>query len=165
MDTTLTSAGLSPSTDPQPDQAAPLMPERIAQVLTVLFILIDHAHTLLELLEQGTAMRGFTLIARCFGTTKVPVIVAAIRRGLRRAVALRQVLQDCAADGGDIRLPRKRTPRARKAAWQDPTAAGNAASGDGASGDPASGDAFASDSTSGGPASANTAFGTAAWGD
>src|SRR5579875_524002 len=156
MDTTLTSAGLSPSTDPQPDQAAPLMPERIARVLTVLFILIDHAHTLLELLEQGTAMRGFTLIARCFGTTKVPVIVAAIRRGLRRAVALRQVLQDCAADGHDIRLPRKRAPRARKAAWQDPAAAG-----DGASGDSASSDLASRDPGSLSPASGNAAFGTA----
>ena len=89
------------------------MPEGIAQFLPILHVLLGYGRHLAATLEHRAAARGFAVIARCFGTARIAVILAHLTRGIRRAVALERVLLARAAAGRDIAIPedRIRAPR------------------------------------------------------
>ena len=101
---------------PDPPGAAAVMPTRIGRVLGVLRRLIDYGKQLATAVQQRAAAPGFTLFARPFGTADVPVILARITAGLRRAAALEARLCERAARGRDLtptpaRMPASHQPR------------------------------------------------------
>ena len=105
---------------PDPTAAPPIA---IRRVLGVLRWLIDHGRQLAATLHQRSAVPGFALFARRFGSADLAVILARITAGLRRAAALEAALNRRAARGRDltptpVRLPAMRLPLAgrRKAA-------------------------------------------------
>ena len=95
-------AGLSPPPDPPKDRRGEAVPEGIAAVLTVLRILLAYGNHLLATLELRAFQRSFATIAQCFGTARLPVIIARLTRGIRRAMALQRVLLARAASGNDL---------------------------------------------------------------
>jgi hypothetical protein len=105
-----TTAGRSTHPDPQPDRAAAPTPERIAHILTILAVLLRYGLHLAKALDHLATLRGFSIIARAFGTAKLPLIVASVRRGTRRLLALQRVLRARAATGRDLCPP---SPRSR----------------------------------------------------
>jgi hypothetical protein len=117
--TTLT-AGLASLPDPQKDRPGRPVPEGIAAVLAILAILTGYGRHLAETLEHRAVWSGFATIAQFFGTASVPVILAHIKRGIMRAVALERMLRRRAARGRDLVILARRV-RARRAA--EPAAA------------------------------------------
>src|SRR5487761_2632320 len=95
-------AGLSPPPDPSPDRAQKPVPQNIADVLTLLHILLAYGRHLAATLEHRAAARGFSVIAQFFGTARVPAILARLSRGILRAMALERVLLARAARGRDL---------------------------------------------------------------
>ena len=116
--TTLT-AGLATLPDPAMDRPAKPVPERIAAVLSVVAILTEYGSHLADTIEHRAIWRGFATIAQFFGTAAMPVILAHIRRGIMRAVALEHMLLRRAARGRDLAILARRV-HARRAA--EPTA-------------------------------------------
>src|SRR5487761_2237160 len=103
-------AGLSPPPDPSPDRAQKPVPQNIADVLTLLHILLAYGRHLAATLEHRAAARGFSVIAQFFGTARVPAILARLSRGILRVMALERVLLARAARGRDLAFlqPRRR---------------------------------------------------------
>ena len=95
------------------------VPERIAAVLSVVAILTEYGRHLADTIEHRAIWRGFATIAQFFGTAAMPVILAHIRRGIMRAVALEHMLLRRAARGRDLAILARRV-HARRAA--EPTA-------------------------------------------
>jgi hypothetical protein len=89
------------------------LPERIAQILPIVRILLAYGRHLASSLEERATARNFSVIAQCFGTAKLPVISAQIYRGILRAIALERLLLARAARGLDLTIlaPRTRAPR------------------------------------------------------
>ena len=87
------------------------MPARIAAFLHTLRILLGYGRHLAETVGDRATLPGFSLIGACFGTARLPVILAHLQRGILRAMALERVLLLRAASGRDIALvePRIRT--------------------------------------------------------
>ena len=107
-------AGLPSQSDPKQNRPGKPMPERIAQILPVLHILLDYGRHLAETLEHRAVARGFSVIAQCFGTANVAAILARVCRGIMRAVALERVLLARAARGRDLVAPQPRAGVRRK---------------------------------------------------
>ena len=81
------------------------MPTRHRGVIVgVLGILIAYDHHIADTLEHRAAQRSFAVIPRFFGTTRLPVIIARLSRGILRAVPLERMLLARAARGRE-RLP------------------------------------------------------------
>ena len=93
---------LSPLPDPPPDRAQKPVPQNIADVLTLLHILLAYGRHLIATLEPRAAASGFSNIAQFFGTARVPAILARLTRGMLRAQALQRVLLARAARGRDL---------------------------------------------------------------
>ncbi len=106
-------AGLASHPDPQQDRPGKPVPANIAQILQIVRILLGYGRHLARTLEHRAAVRGFSVIAQCFGTANVAVILAHLCRGIRRAIALERVLLARAARGRDLAIlqPRARTSR------------------------------------------------------
>lgn len=102
-------AGLQPQPVPQQDQAAETLPPNITQILHILQILLSYGRHLAITLEHRAAARGFSVIAQCFGTAKVSVILAQLYRGIMRAAALERVLLARAARGRDLTVQQPRS--------------------------------------------------------
>jgi len=99
-------------------------PPRIAQVLGVVRTLIIYGQNLAETLNQHASqphiLPCFSFIARVFVTKDIAVILARITRGLLRAAALEQRLQNRAARGRDIQPAALRPPSRRKRRAAEP---------------------------------------------
>ena len=111
-------AGLASHPDPQPDRPGTAMPANIGFLLYIVRILADYGRHLSATLEHRAVARGFSIIAQCFGTANVVVILAHLYRGIMRAVALERILLARAARGRDLavhgaRDRRKPQPPAR----------------------------------------------------
>ena len=121
-----TTSGLPLPPDPSQDRAQKLVPQNIADVLTLLHILLSYGRHLAITLEHRAAARGFSVIAQFFGTARVPVILARLARGMLRAMALQRVLLARAARGRDLVYlpPRRRAARAPQPAPPPPKPAG-----------------------------------------
>jgi hypothetical protein len=116
--TTLT-AGLATTPDPPKDRPGKPVPEGIAAILSIVAVLTEYGRHLADTIEHRAIWRGFATIAQFFGTAAMPVILAHIRRGLMRAVALERMLRRRAARGRDLTILARRMG-ARRAA--EPTA-------------------------------------------
>ncbi len=101
-------AGLASQPDPQQDRPGKPVPANIAQILHIVRILLGYGHHLAATIERRAAARGFSIIAQCFGTANVAVILAHLCRGIMRAVALERVLLARAARGRDLAVPQPR---------------------------------------------------------
>jgi hypothetical protein len=102
-------------------------PARIAEILAIVSVLATYGRHLAATLEHRAVARGFATIARYFGTVRLDTILAHLRRGLMRAVALERVLLLRAARGRDLQIlaPRtasRRAPPAEDAANTEQTA-------------------------------------------
>src|SRR5487761_2739502 len=95
------SAGLSPPPDPPQDRAEKPVPQNIADVLTLLHILLAYGRHLAATLEPRAA-----------------AILARLSRGMLRLMALERVLLARAARGRDLVFlqPRRRAARAAQPA-------------------------------------------------
>jgi len=105
-------AGLKSQPDPHQDRPGKPVPANIGQALHIVRILLGYGRHLAATLEHRAAARGFSVIAQCFGTAKVSVILAHLSRGIMRAIALERVLLARAARGRDliIQAPRTNAP-------------------------------------------------------
>ena len=115
MPTTRDTSSLASQPDPQPDRGGKPVPERIAELLDTVRILIGYGRHMAETIEGRAIRRGFATIAQFFGTAALPVMLAHIQRGIMRAVALERVLLARAARGRDLvilapRVHSRRTP-------------------------------------------------------
>ena len=108
-------AGPPSQPDPHQDRPGNPVPANIGQILHILRILLNYGHHLADTIEHRAAARGFSVIAQCFGTAKVPMILAHLRRGIMRAVALERLLLARAARGRDLTIQQPRTNAPRKA--------------------------------------------------
>jgi hypothetical protein len=81
------------------------MPAGIASVLHVLNILLGYGRHLADTVRDRATIPSFTSLAACFGTARLPVILAHLQRGILRAIALERVLLARAAKGRDIEIP------------------------------------------------------------
>jgi hypothetical protein len=115
MQTPTRTADLQSEPDPQQARSGGTVPANIGQVLHVVRILLGYGRHLADTLEHRAAARGFSVIAQCFGTAKVSVIIAHLYRGIMRAVALERVLLARAAIGRDLTTQRPRTDAPREA--------------------------------------------------
>ena len=117
-------AGLSPPPDPSQDRAKKPVPQNIADVLTLLHILLAYGRHLAATLEHRAAASGFSVIAQFFGTARVPAILARLSRGLLRLQALELVLLARAARGRDLVFlqPRRRAAHEAQPALPQPPA-------------------------------------------
>jgi len=86
------------------------VPPRIADVLQLVTVLIRYGRFLAGAIARGADWRGFSIVARFFGTIAVPDIAVRIRRGMMRAIALHNVLLQRARRGGDLAVPPPRQP-------------------------------------------------------
>lgn len=106
--------------DPILDRRGKPVPDSLACVLGLLRILLTYGRHLSATLEHRATRRTFTVIAQFFGTSRLPIILARVARGVLRAVALERVLMERAARGrkliafiDPVSLPRrKRGPAA-----------------------------------------------------
>jgi len=116
--------GPDPAQDPQPDHPGRTVPERIAALLHTVRILLCFGRHLAETATHRSASTDFNAIAVCFGTGRLGAILAHLRRGILRAVALEHVLLARVASGRDISFvaPRERAA-ATPAAPEDAPAA------------------------------------------
>ena len=96
----------------------------LANLIRIVEILLTYGRHLAETLDRRAAAPGFHMIARQFGTDRVAVMLAHIRRGILRAAALHHVLMQRAARGRDLVMPPVRDRRAPPAPKtpDDPTA-------------------------------------------
>jgi hypothetical protein len=108
-------AGLPSQPDPQQDRSGNPVPANISQILHILRILLGYGRHLAATLEHRAVARGFSVIAQCFGTAKVSVILAHLYRGIMRAVSLERMLLARAARGRDLTIQAPRTNAPRKA--------------------------------------------------
>ena len=105
-------ADLSTPPDPATDRSGKPVPEKIADVLAILHILLIYGRHLAFTLERRAAVRGFSTIAQYFGTARLPAILVRLARGLLRIQALERVLLARAARGRDlVFLQPRRRPR------------------------------------------------------
>jgi hypothetical protein len=81
-----------------------LIPGRIGAVLNVLAALITHARHFTATVTTRVAAPEFATAAAVFGTYDVPTILLRMRRGLLRALALRDYLLARAARGRNLRF-------------------------------------------------------------
>jgi len=95
-------AGRATQPDPKPDRGGKPVPARIAEILSIVAILAEYGRHLADTIEHRAVWRGFATIAQFFGTAAVPVMLARIRRGIMRAIALERVLLERAARGRDL---------------------------------------------------------------
>jgi hypothetical protein len=121
-------AGLPPPPDPPQDRAAKPLPQNIADLLTILGILLAYARHLAATLEYRAAANGFTSVAQFFGTARLAVIRARLARGMLRIRALETVLRARAARGRDLvflgrREPAPRTPKPAPPTGETPAGA------------------------------------------
>lgn len=115
MSTPPTTADLASQPDPQQRRPGKPVPANIAQVLHILHILLGYGRHLADSLERRAGARHFSVIARCFGTAKVSVILAHLCRGIMRAVVLERLLLARAARGRDLVVAPLRVRPERKA--------------------------------------------------
>ena len=115
MDAANPTTGLSPQPDPKQDRPGKPVPQGIADVLTIVHILLAYGRHLMETLEHRAVARGFSVIAQFFGTARVPAILARLSRGILRAQALERVLLARAARGRDLIYLQPRRHAARQA--------------------------------------------------
>jgi hypothetical protein len=108
-------AGTTSPPDPPQHQPGKTVPANIAQVLHILRVLLGYGRHLAASIEQRSTTRGFSFIARCFGTAKVAVILAHLCRGIMRAVVLERLLLARAARGRDLVVAPLRVRAQRKA--------------------------------------------------
>jgi len=114
-------ADLATPPAPPPERCKPV-PPRIADLLVVVHVLLVYGRHLALTLEHRSVAWGFSAIAQCFGTARVPDILARISRGLLRLQALQRVLLDRARRGRDLAFlhPRRRATRKPPPATQPP---------------------------------------------
>jgi hypothetical protein len=115
MSTPPTTADLASLPDPQQRRPGKPAPANIAQILHILHILLGYGRHLADTIERRAGARGFSVIARYFGTAKVAVILAHLYRGIMRAVVLERRLLARAARGRDLVVPPLRVRPERKA--------------------------------------------------
>ena len=106
-------SGLAPPPDPPKDRCKPV-PTHIANLLTLVHILLIYGRHLAITIERRAAHRSFSNLALFFGTARLPVIQARLNRGLLRIQALQRVLLDRARRGRDLVFPKQRVRAPRK---------------------------------------------------
>jgi len=95
-------------------------PSRIARVLRLVCRLINYGKQLADTVQQRASTPGFAVFGRPFGTADLPVILARITNGLRRAAALEARLCRRAARARELvpapfrALPTQQPHRARR---------------------------------------------------
>ena len=80
------------------------MPENIAQLLSIVRILLEYARHLAATLERRAAAPGFVMFEKLFGTARRPVMHGHLHRGILRATALETMLLKRAATGHDVAI-------------------------------------------------------------
>jgi len=111
---------LSASADacaPDANRDGAAMPANIARLLSILRVLLDFGRHLAATIERVAATRDFWLFSAVFGTAKLPVIHAHLRRGLLRAATLESMLLQRAATGRDVAI----SPRPTRTAPSEDT--------------------------------------------
>jgi len=81
------------------------MPENLARLLYIVRTLLGFARRVPAIIERRAAEHNFWLFSAVFGTSKLPVILAHIHRGILRAAALETLLLARAATGRDVAAP------------------------------------------------------------
>src|ERR1700760_3959828 len=99
-------------TNPDPHRAGTNVPTRVSRVLGLVRKLIDYGRRLAVTVQQRAAAPDFALFAKPFGTADLPIILARIAAGLRRAAALEAALDSRAARGLDLTPVPVREPAA-----------------------------------------------------
>jgi hypothetical protein len=84
---------------------------QITAVLAVVSILANYGRHLAQTLDQRAVRIGFATIARFFGTVAFDTILAHLRRGLMRAIALERMLKLRAKRGRDLKILARRESR------------------------------------------------------
>jgi hypothetical protein len=92
---------------PPTDKKTRAIPGRIGAVLHVLAVLVAHARHLAATAATRAAIPQFQTAAVLFGTYDIPTIQFRLRRGMLRALALRDYLLARAARGHNLRFIRK----------------------------------------------------------
>jgi hypothetical protein len=87
-------------------EARPTIPGRTAALLRVVRVLLGYGRHLAGTVRHRAAAPSFTIIAVCFGTIDLSVILAHLHRGILRAAALQHVLLTRAAGGHDTPFAR-----------------------------------------------------------
>jgi len=87
---------------PDADRVGPAMPENLARLLYIVRLLLDCGRRFPAIIERSAAARDFRLFSAVFATSKLPVILAHIHRGVLRAAALESLLLGRAATGRDV---------------------------------------------------------------
>ncbi|HTX48478.1 MAG TPA: hypothetical protein VME40_03705, partial [Caulobacteraceae bacterium] len=90
------------------------------QLLFVVRIMLDYGRHLAATIDRRAAAPGFRLFAALFGSAKLPVIHAHLRRGILRAAALESLLLQRAATGRDVDESPGATPQPGAHAGVDP---------------------------------------------
>jgi hypothetical protein len=117
----LTNPGPASQPDPAQVQSGRTIPERIAALLHAVHILLGYGRHLVDTVNQRAAAPSFTTVAACFGTAKLSVILARLRCGILRAVALERVLLARAASGRDVEYVQLRVRTGKPPAAPDDT--------------------------------------------
>ena len=112
-----TAAVTSPP-DPPKDPPATALLENIDTLLRVGRYLLGYGRHMIDTVRQRAAAPNFAAIAACFGTARLPAIIARLNRGILRCIALERVLLARAAAGRDIPF----TPRQRQTLQPGPDA-------------------------------------------
>lgn len=90
------------------------VPAGVAHLLLVVRLLIGYASSLAMKVEECAAAGDLTQVAAPFGTLDPAAIIRRICRGLRRALALEELLNQRAAEGRDIEPIPPRAPAQRQ---------------------------------------------------
>jgi hypothetical protein len=108
---------VGPDTQPDPNQDRPgnPTPARIMGMILLVHALNAYGRYLAELISQPTLWRGFTTVARFFGTPDVLDIIPRIQRGIMRAAALEAMLRRRAESGADLVVAAASISSTRKA--------------------------------------------------
>jgi hypothetical protein len=96
------------------------MPEGIAILLYTVRVLLTYGRHLAATANRRSATHAFNIIAACFGTRKLPTILAHVQRGILRAMALERVLLARAAQGREVPFVKTRS------SWEDVSVADSA---------------------------------------
>jgi hypothetical protein len=108
---------------PDADRAGPAVPANVAALLYVVCTLLEYGRHLAATLGRRAAMPGLSLFAALFGTARLPVILAHLRRSRPRATTFESRLLKRVATGHDVALAPLRVRASSRASGTNAKAA------------------------------------------